>query len=145
MKNDAPIKTIWQWGLLGKTNQEPECSLGRKGNSWEKRISSMPYQASTADTPLRFERVRIRLDGNFPGRNPRICLQLVPTENKPSVHWHEVPLNSLRWTYFKRKLPIFFSLNLRGTVNASFSSLKHWQLLCFLNIYYKQICNSFWI
>lgn len=56
----------------------------------------------------------------------------------------ESPIHdSLKWTYFKRKLPVFILLNLRGKVHVNFSSLKHWKRLCFLNIYHKQICNYF--
>lgn len=99
---------------------------------------------STTDTALKSER-GVGLGGNFPGINPMICLHLVPTEIKPFVHCQDVSFNSLRWTYFKRKLPLFFSLNLRGNVHTNFSSLKYWKLLCFLNTSYQQICSHLWI
>lgn len=102
--------------------------------------SPLPYQAKH-----QWYSFEVWEGENFPTINSMICLHLVLTENKPSVHWQKVSFNNLWWIYFKRKLPIFFLLNLRGKVHANFSPLKHWKLQCFLNIYYKQICNYFWI
>lgn len=113
---------------------------GEKARFWERRISSLPYQAKH-----HWYSFDVWEGENFPSINSMICLHLVLTENKPSVHWQKFSFNSLRWIYFKRKLPIFISLNLRGKVHANFSSLKHWKFQRFLNIYYKQICNYFWI
>lgn len=128
--NDALIRMIWQWRLLSKAMKSVNTVRGEKARSWEKRIPSMSYQAKH-----HWDSFEVWEGENFPGRNSLVCLHLVPTENKPSVYWHQVSLNSLRWTCFKRKLPIYFSLNCRRKVHANFSSLKHCQLLCFLNIY----------
>lgn len=99
---------------------ESEYSQGWKSTILGKRISSLPYQAKH-----HWYSLDVWEGENCPSINSMICLHLVLTENKPSIHWQNVSFNSLRWIYFKRKLPIFISLNLRGKVHADFSSLKY--------------------
>lgn len=84
--NDAPIKMIWQSGRLSKANEECEGSQGQEGKILEEEDFLLASSGKAPLIfPLKFERA-IRLGENFPSINSMICLDLVSTKNKSSVH-----------------------------------------------------------
>lgn len=116
---DAPITMMWQWGLWSKAKEECEWTRGEKAQSQERRISFLPYQSKLQRCSF-----EVWEGENFPGINSMICLHLVPTKNKPPVHWPNVAFNSCEMNLFQMHTAHFLFTASQRTRTCQFLIFK---------------------